>query len=198
MTTPILLCTGCGELGEPKEDLRLYECGSCGYEFASEDSNRCEECNRFASVVSKTVCGDCESDMVQVGEVATCSSCDATIVKGKECPACTPRPYSSWLEFESARGKMNDKARWVAVDLLYMVENEIRVLPPHLENIPRRIRQVEQMAKRLAQGYLDGDSKVQLPESADDYLQRPDDELWPLPPLQRMRARLKRWQRLGT
>ena len=95
--TTMLLCTGCGEIGEPQEDMRLYECGNCGNQWVSDEGNRCPDCNRFAAVVSTNVCQSCDSPMLEAkGDVLSCASCGAFVLEGKDCPVCAPHPYPSW------------------------------------------------------------------------------------------------------
>lgn len=61
-------CDNCDEVFDDDCGLvRLYECGECGSIFSYEDhgSNRCEDCGKFAALMTDRGCPECEQ-----GEVA--------------------------------------------------------------------------------------------------------------------------------
>lgn len=167
--TTMLLCTGCGEIGEPQEDMRLYECGNCGNQWVSDEGNRCPDCNRFAAVVSTNVCQSCDSPMLEAkGDVLSCASCGAFVLEGKDCPVCAPHPYPSWNEYCTARCRVSDKARWLGNTLEQLLKSGKSPLEP----VHSPYRQIDRAASRLAHGYLADDGAVVRPALSNRWLER--------------------------
>lgn len=64
-------CNSCEETFEDDSDaVTLYECGDCGSIFSetSTGSNRCPDCNRFASVLTHSGCPHCEEGELEETE----------------------------------------------------------------------------------------------------------------------------------
>jgi DNA-directed RNA polymerase subunit RPC12/RpoP len=61
-------CPECSKVGDDINPEPLYECGSCGNEFARSNSadggsHRCPQCNKFGSKISDEACPDCNVEL---------------------------------------------------------------------------------------------------------------------------------------
>lgn len=75
-------CPSCDAAGiEETSWPKMYECGTCGEVFESEDGgNRCPECNRFASKIADHVCTDCH-EPVEFVSIMLCEECDTWVLE---------------------------------------------------------------------------------------------------------------------
>lgn len=57
----ITLCPHCDEEVDAYDlGPAAYECGTCGSQFTSDESNRCPDCNRFAAKLADASCPECD------------------------------------------------------------------------------------------------------------------------------------------
>ncbi len=82
-----LVCGTCDNAvtTDDHEDGPLYECQSCGRQFARSnsadgESHRCPDCNKMAGKAGDYGCGECDEEM-EIKDGAICPHCDKFIAE---------------------------------------------------------------------------------------------------------------------
>lgn len=72
---PQFVCSECGEEFIEDPEVTLYECGECGDIWSKEDtgSHRCENCNKFAGVLTHSGCPECGQGELEEIDEPTCN-----------------------------------------------------------------------------------------------------------------------------
>lgn len=75
-------CESCDKYFEDEGETPLYECDNDGT-FASDEGNRCPQCNKFAARIGYA-CPECDEGPVEDATVFHCDKCDAFFEDGEQ------------------------------------------------------------------------------------------------------------------